>query len=141
MTVFISFITELLDSRNLNSVKDFNIKNAIISNKLMSLLLTQLALNKNSKDFFENLLITDSEEGGDIFDIKVNKVYQVVEPDQDLTFKTKAELVQAFYNSVNKKAMLIGIIKNDETIYLCHNQDEEINITLEPNDLLIYIKY
>ena len=137
----LSFITELLDSRNLNSVKDFNIKNAIISNKLMSLLLTQLALNKNSKDFFENLLITDSEDGGDIFDIKVNKVRQVIEPDQDLTFKTKAELVQTFYNSVNKKAMLIGIIKGDETTYLCHNQDEDINITLEPNDLLIYIKY
>ncbi len=137
----LSFITELLDSRNLNSVKDFNIKNAIISNRLMSLLITQLALNKNSKEFFENLLITDTKEGGEIFDIKVNKVHQVLELDQDLTFKSKAELIHSFYNSIDKKCMLIGIVKGDDTIYLCNNQDKEYSITLEENDLLIYIKY
>ena len=63
------FITELLDSRNLNSVKDFNIKNAIISNRIMSLLITQLALNKDSKKFFDGLLTIDDEVGGDVFEI------------------------------------------------------------------------
>ena len=107
----------------------------------MSLLITQLALNKNSKEFFENLLITDTKEGGEIFDIKVNKVHQVLELDQDLTFKSKAELIHSFYNSIDKKCMLIGIVKGDDTIYLCNNQDKEYSITLEENDLLIYIKY
>lgn len=137
----LSFITELLDSRNLNSVKDFNIKNAIISNKLMSLLITQLAMNKNSKEFFESLLMTDTDEGGDVFDIKINRVRQVLDLNQDLTFQNKAELVQSFYNSVEKKCMLIGIIQNGETMYLCENQDENKPITLTESDSLIYIKY
>ena len=137
----LSFITELLDSRNLNSVKDFNIKNAIISNKLMSLLITQLAMNKNSKEFFESLLMTDTDEGGEIFDIKINRVNQVLDLNQDLTFQNKAELVQSFYNSVEKKCMLIGIIQNGDAMYLCENQDENKPITLNELDSLIYIKY
>ena len=137
----LSFITELLDSRNLNSVKDFNIKNAIISNRLMSLLITQLAMNKDSKLFYESMLETDTQEGGDIFDIKINRVKQVLDTEQDLTFNTKAELVQSFYNSVEKKCMLIGIIQDGETTYLCKNQDEVKPITLKESDSLIYIKY
>ena len=61
----LSFVTELLDSKNLNSTNDFHIKNAIISNRMMSLLLCQLALNKDSKKFFEGLLTVDNAEGGD----------------------------------------------------------------------------
>ena len=53
----ITYITELLDSRNLSSVLDFNIKNTIISNKMMSLLITQLVMNNDSKKFFINLII------------------------------------------------------------------------------------
>ena len=137
----LSFITELLDSRNLNSVKDFNIKNAIISNRLMSLLITQLAMNKDSKAFYESMLETDTVEGGDVFDIKINRVRQVFDTTQDLTFNTKAELVQSFYNSVEKKCMLLGIIQDGETMYLCKNQYELKPITLKESDSLIYIKY
>ena len=37
--------------------------------------------------------------------------------------------------------MLIGIIKNHETIYLPTNLDKKESIKLDENDLLIYIKY
>ena len=135
------FITELLDSRNLSSVKDFNIKNAIISNRIMSLLLTQLAINKNSRKFFDSLLTIDSEVGGDVFDIKVNKVSNIIDIKQDLTFETKAELIQCFYNSFGKEAMLIGMERNGNIRYLTDQLDKKEEIKLEPDDTLIYIKY
>ena len=137
----IPFITELLDSRNLNSVKDFNIKNAIISNRIMSLLLSQLALNTDSKPFFDGLLTIDDEVGGDTFDVKINKVKEILDTEQDLKFKSKAELINAFYHGSDKACMLLGIIKDGNIEYLAKKMDEEQEIQLEPSDSLIYVKY
>ena len=137
----LSYITELLDSRNLHSVKDFNIKNAIISNRMMSLLLTQLALNSDSKRFYEGLLTIDTTDGGDFFDIKIEKVKNMLDTSQDLSFKSRSELLHSFYESFNEEYMLIGYIKDDNIIFLNKNQDAEDLITLDPNDKLIYIDY
>ncbi len=137
----VPFITELLDSRNLNSVKDFNIKNAIISNRIMSLLLSQLALNNDSKPFFDGLLTIDDEVGGDVFEIKINRVDEILDLKQDLTFKSKAELIHAFYYGSEKACMLLGWIKDGNIEYLAKDMDNEMDIKLNKNDSLIYIKY
>ena len=137
----IPFITELLDSRNLNSVKDFNIKNAIISNRIMSLLISQLVLNAGSLKFYENLLTIDDEVGGDNFDIKINKVREILDLNQNLTFESQAELINAFYYGSDKAGMLIGIIKDGNIEYLSKKMDEHSEITLDKEDSLIYVKY
>ena len=136
----LSFITELLDSKNLNSINDFNIKNAIISNRMMSLLLSQLALNKESKKFFDGLLTIDSMEGGDYFDIKIEDVKDMID-EKELRFKNKRELIQSFYLSFDKKYMLLGYIKNDEIYFIPKNQDVDEEIILNPEDAFIFIKY
>ncbi len=135
------FITELLDSRNINSIRDFNIKNAIISNRIMSLLITQLALNSDSKKFFNSLLVADTEEGGDVFDIKISKVENIFDLNQDLTFDSRSELINVFYNSFEKKCMLLGYIKDNQITYLPEHLDKKELIKLEKDDSLIYIKY
>ncbi len=136
----LSFVTELLDSKNLSSINDFNIKNAIISNRMMSLLLTQLALNKDSKDFFDGLLTTDTEEGGDFFDIVIEEVGNMVD-DEELVFKTKRDLLHSFYVSFDRKYMLLGYIKDDEVYFIPKNQDKEEEIKLTKEDSFIFIKY
>lgn len=137
----ITFITELLDSRNLNSIKDFNIKNAIISNRIMSLFITQLALNSDSKKFFNSLLLSDSEKGGEVFDINVSPVHKILEPNQNLVFNSKAELINSFYYSYEKKAMILGYIKKGIITYLTKEIDKPEEIRLSEDDLIIYIKY
>lgn len=137
----ITFITELLDSRNLNSIKDFNIKNAIISNRIMSLFITQLALNSDSKKFFNSLLLSDSEKGGEVFDINVSPVHKILEPNQNLVFNSKAELINSFYYSYEKKAMILGYIKKGIVTYLTKEIDKPEEIRLSEDDLIIYIKY
>jgi hypothetical protein len=138
---YLPFITELLDSRNINSIRDFNIKNAIISNRIMSLLITQLALNSDSKKFFNSLLVADTEEGGDVFDIKISKVENIFDLNQDLTFDSRSELINVFYNSFEKKCMLLGYIKDNQITYLPEHLDKKELIKLEKDDSLIYIKY
>ena len=137
----LSFVTELLDSKNLNSTNDFHIKNAIISNRMMSLLLCQLALNEDSKAFFEGLLTVDNAEGGDYFDIKIKKVGEMIDEKEELKFKNKAELIQSFYVSFNKKYMLLGYVKDDNIIFIPKNQDQDEAITLSKDDSFIFIKY
>lgn len=137
----LSYITELLDSRNLHSVKDFNIKNAIISNRMMSLLLTQLALNADSKSFYEGLLTIDTEDGGNYFDIKIELVKNFLDMNQDLTFSSRSELLHSFYESFDHKYMLIGLIQNDEIKFLNKNQDLDEKIILSKDDKIVYIDY
>ena len=95
----ITYITELLDSRNLASVKDFNIHNTIISNRMMSLLITQLALNKSSKKFFEKVLTISTAKVANDFDIAICEANQSVVIKEDMKFESKADLLRTYYNT------------------------------------------
>ena len=137
----ITYTTELLDSRNLSSVKDFNIQNTIISNKMMSLLITQLALNKKSKRFFEKILTISTTHRASDFDLIIHRVKRTIVINEDLKFESKAELLRTFYNTFEGKRILIGLIQNDEIKLLDENQDEKNEIIVHPDDSFIYFKY
>ena len=137
----ITYITELLDSRNLASVKDFNIHNTIISNKMMSLLITQLALNKSSKRFFEKVLSISTAKKENDFDITISDVSQSIVIDEDIKFDTKAELLRTFYNTYEGQRILIGLVQNDKIVLLNNNQDNKDEIVVHKDDSFIYLKY
>jgi len=137
----ISYTTELLDSRNLSSVKDFNIENTIISNKMMSLLITQLALNKDSKIFFEKILTISNTTKANDFDLLISKVSDSVIVEEEMKFESKAELLRTYYNTFEGKRILIGLVQNGEIKLLNHKQDEKEEISLNKDDSFIYFKY
>lgn len=134
----LSFITELLDSRNLQSVKDFNIRNAIISNKMMSLLITNIALNRDSIQFFENLIMLDDQDGGDCFDIHTANAGELL--GGSVSFESRAQAVQSFYAASNKEGMLIGRIVDGHREYFCTDMDDH-PVEINETDELIYIHY
>ena len=139
----ITYITELLDSRNLSSVHDFNIKNTIISNRLMSLLITQLALNQGGKVFFDRVLSTanDTSKEND-FDICITPALALLQMDGPLSFASKAELVRSFYEAFGHHNILLGVAcKDGDLFFLDKNQDEEKRIQIDPEDELVYFKY
>ncbi len=137
----ITYITELLDSRNLASVKDFNIHNTIISNKMMSLLITQLALNKSSKRFFEKVLSISTAKKENDFDITISDVSQSIVIDEDIKFDTKAELLRTFYNTYEGQRILIGLVQDGKIVLLNNNQDSKDEIVVHKDDSFIYLKY
>ena len=98
-------------------------------------------MNDDSKKFFEKLLTTDSAESNGDFDIAVTKVNNLVKIEKELVFESKAELLQSFYNTFDGKNILIGILKNNEYIYLNKEQDKKEKIVLKPDDSFIYFKY
>ena len=137
----ISYTTELLDSRNLSSVKDFNIENTIISNKMMSLLITQLALNQGSKHFFEKILTISHTHKDTDFDFVISRVGDSIKIDEDIKFDSKAELLRTYYNTYEGKRILIGLVQNDEIKLLNSEQDKKEEIALNKDDSFIYFKY
>ena len=135
------FITELLDSRNLSSIIDFNIKNTIISNKMMSLLITQLALNKDSKSFFGKILKTSDHVKENDFDILMNPVKSMVKITEPIGFSSKAELLRTFYNTYGGKNILIGLYQDNKLKLLNREQDKLEKLTIKGDDLFIYLSY
>ena len=137
----ITYITELLDSRNLASVKDFNIHNTIISNRMMSLLITQLALNKSSKRFFEKVLTISTAKKENDFDIVITKAPQSIVIKEDMVFESKADLLRTYYNTFEGTRILIGLVQEDQIKLLNQDQDKKEDIVLHPDDSFIYLKY
>lgn len=137
----ITYITELLDSRNLSSIRDFNIRNTIISNKMMSLLITQLAMNKNSKRFFEKVLVSANTTKTSDFDLIIDRTDNTIKIDAPMTFTSKAELLRTFYNTFEGKMILIGLLKDNKIQLLNNNQDQKEDIVITKEDSFVYIKY
>ena len=137
----ISYTTELLDSRNLSSVRDFNIQNTIISNKMMSLLITQLALNNSSKKFFEKLLTISNAQRANDFDLTIAPVTKLINIEEDMSFESKADLLRTFFNTYEGKRILIGVIQKDEIKLLDVDQDKQEPLIIKKEDSFIFIKY
>ena len=137
----ITYITELLDSRNLSSVRDFNIQNTIISNKMMSILITQLALNQSSKKFFEKVLTVSSMKKANDFDIVISDVNQSIAIEEDMKFESRADLLRTFYNTFEGKRILIGLVQNEQIVLLSQDHDKKEEVVLTPKDSFIYFKY
>ena len=83
---------------------------------------------------------TDTEEGGDFFDIKIERVGNMVN-DEVMEFSSRAELIQSFYVSFNRKMMLLGYVKDDVIAFLPKNQDDKQTIRIDKDDSFIFIKY
>jgi len=138
----ITYITELLDSRNLSSVRDFSIKNTIISNRMMSLLITQLAMNRDAKVFFDRVLSNADGSGrANDFDIAVTPAGELLEMEEELHFESKGEAVLSFYHFSEGKIILLGTIEGEDPCFYDKNQDEKKEVVLSKDTLLVYFKY
>ena len=138
----ITYITELLDSRNLSSAKDFSIQNTIISNKMMSILITQLALNKSSKKFFEKALTVSNAKKENDFDIIISPVKQSIVIEEEMKFECKSDLLRTFYNTFEGRRILIGLVHDNEIVLLDQHQDDQSEpVLLYKEDSFIYFKY
>ena len=106
----------------------------------MSLLITQLVINEESKKFFDKILTVDSLDSNNDFDIVVDKVNNLIEINDDIKFNSRSELIHTFYNTFDGKNVLIAVYKNDELIFLDDNQDNN-SIVLSKDDSFVYFKY
>lgn len=137
----IHMIVELLDPKNDRLIQDFNIDKTIISNKIISLLLSKLALHPETATFYDQLLtIAPNTLGKDDDAIMIRKADLCFDTAFPLTFQNIKELVHTSYLSYNKEAILFGIFRNDQLNLFGGNLHETKPFELKSDDLCIWMK-
>jgi hypothetical protein len=137
----IDIIVELLDPKNETIIKGFNINNTIISNKVISLLLSKLALFQETSIFYENLLsIAPNRSNEDNQSILIEKISNLIDVKEKIVFKSKKQAIESLYIAFNKKMMLFGFFRKDELFILDDDLNKEIDIELLEDDLLILMR-
>ncbi len=137
----VNIIVELLDPKNDHIIKDFDIDNTIISNKIISLLLSKLALYQETADFYENLLTIKSDmTGKDDQNIFIVKAKDFLVENFPLEFKTiKSFIVSLYYNS-KKVYIPIGIIRDEKLVIFEGDMNRNETFKVEQNDNLVLFK-
>jgi hypothetical protein len=136
-----NIIVEVLDPSNDHIIKDFNIKNTIISNKIISLLVSKIVLYKETAPFYENLLTIKSDvTGKDDQNISIVAANQMLEAKFPLSFKNTKQFIGSFYQAFNKKLMVIGYFSNNQLHMFYGDLHQKQDVTINKDDLLIFIK-
>ncbi len=136
-----NIIVEVLDPSNDHIIKDFNINNTIISNKIISLLVSKIIMYQETAPFYENLLTIKSDTTGkDDQNITIVKANQLINESFPITFNSYKQLLLSFYEAFNHELMLIGYFRNKKLHMIYGNLHTKEKIELYHDDLLIYIK-
>lgn len=137
----INIIVELLDPKDDNIIKDFNINNTIISNKITSLLLSKLALCENTESFYENLLTLEiNDDEVDDQEVIIRPVVEMLDEQFPLIFTNRKSFITSTYKAFNKKVIPFGFFR-DETLHIFSEDlhKEETTQILE-TDLIVLMK-
>ncbi len=133
-------IVELLDPKNDPLIKDFNIENTIISNKIISLLLSKLALFSDTERFYDDLLtIMPHESGKDAQALTIQTANQILKETFPLSFDNIKSFASSLYESFDYKLMPIGIIR-DEQVEIFTGPLHEAAFELKADDDIILMK-
>jgi hypothetical protein len=137
----VNIIVELLDPKNDHIIKDFDIENTIISNKIISLLLSKLALYKETAPFYENLLtIASNTTGKDDQNIVILKSSEFIKDTYPLSFGSIKEFVISVYESSKKVFMPIGLFKENQLVVFSGDMNIAENIEIKEEDYIVLIK-
>ena len=137
----INIIVELLDPKNDNIIKDFNINNTIISNKIISLLLSKLALIEDTGSFYENLLtLAINEEEEDDQEVIIRPAVEMFNEEFPIVFSNKKTFITSVYEMFGKKIIPFGYFRNEELSILSEDLYEKEMFRIEETDLIVLMK-
>ena len=136
----VHIIVELLNPKNDPIVKDFNINNTIISNKIISLLLSKLALYKETAPFYEDLLtIEPDSHNEDKLSILIKPASECFNEEFPLVFETKKQLIKSVYQAMKRNYMILGYFHHDDLIVFEEDLHKNELVSLTATDRIILI--
>ncbi len=112
----VNIIAELLDPNNDTLIKDLEIDNTIISNKIVSLLLGNFALYPRTERFFDDLL-TISPYANNIDDkaLHIDKASSIIDGTFPVEFPSIKTFTMAFYEASHHTRMPLGVVRDGVT--------------------------
>jgi hypothetical protein len=134
----VEIIVELLDPNNDVIIQDFDIHNTIISNKIISLLLSKLALFPETALFYEQLLsfeITNAYQSD--YEIVIYDASDLIQESLPKTFDSALELTYTLYDGFNAKTIPLGIHHEGELMILSDYLEHNTSMTIHQADEVI----
>lgn len=137
----VEIYVELVNIDNMIPVRNLGIASVILTNKLISLYMLQLMTHRESRRFFKDVLLTNSDFG--VIDFEIAPAKDLLKfNNTSIDFSCYSELVQSFYIASNRTKMIVGrFITKDEIEFFCNKMDKNDTITITPDDQLIMINY
>ncbi len=137
----INIIVELFDPKNDEIIRDFNINNTIISNKIISLLLSKLALYDDTASFYENLLtLKINEDEEDDQEVIIRASSNMFDETFPITFANKKSLIVSIYQAFEEKIIPFGYFREGILHIFSEKLHNDERITIESADLLVLMK-
>jgi len=137
----VRIIVELLDPKNDYIVKDFSIENTIISNKIISLLLSKLALFKETAYFYEQLLtIAPNKENIDDQSVIIRKADILLNMKFPIEFSSIKQCIESFYESFKKQYMVFGMMRDEQLMIFEGDLHETKKLDIVSDDLIIMMR-
>jgi hypothetical protein len=134
-------IVELLNPKNDPIVKGFSIQNTIISNKIISLLLSKLALYKETAPFYENLLtITPNDHNEDTQSVSIQLASDLLKEKFPISFNSKKQLVESIYLALHSKMIAIGLYRQGQLTMFEGDMHRLEELTIQSDDQLVLIQ-
>lgn len=132
-------IIELLDPKNYDIARNYNIRNTIISNKYISKIMTQLSKNSHLYHLFLDLLTYDDDENDGTYELYTFELSKVFKGKNEYVFTSPSDLITSLYFSSNENYIVIGYVKDSITRVFKGDLDKPEHICLKDTDMLVII--
>jgi uncharacterized membrane protein YgdD (TMEM256/DUF423 family) len=137
----VHIIVELLDPKNDHIIKDFNILNTIISNKITSLLMSKLALIADTSEFYDDLLtISPNDNNKDEQAITIKSAKECINEIFPIAFTSQKSFICSLYESYNKSLIPIGLFHKEELRIFSGNLEANETLLIDKNDSIVLMK-
>ena len=134
----IDVVVEILNPKNYDIVRSYNINNIVISNRYLSKMITQIGEKDNLYSFYNDILTYDDPDS----ECDSKELY--IKPVGTFLRKvpgkcTAAELIRNVYNTSPKenRSVVLGCIYQDGGMHIFSGEQNEIVLNLKAEDKLI----
>lgn len=136
----VSIIVEILNPKHSAMIQGFRIEHTIISNKIISLLLSKLALDVDTEQFYHRLLTIDAnKQGVDYQSVVIHRANQVIDSSFPLSFPSIKHFVQSIYESSHKQYVILGYFRENQLV-LFEGDLTSLVFDLQEEDELILMR-
>ena len=133
----VEIIVELLNPKNEPIIRGFHINNTIISNKIISFLLTKIALFPETAPFYHDLLTIDLDDQKiDRQSIQLIQASNLLDVPFPIHFQSKKQWIETFYQASQTKKVPIGLYRDHQLLMFEGNLHKE-SLIINENDTLI----
>lgn len=107
----VSIVVEILNPKHGAMIRGFRIKHTIVSNKIISLLLSKLAFDVDAEAFYHQLLTIDPKAATDLQSVVIFRASEVLDDPFPKSFHSIKHFLISIYESSKRRYVVLGLFR------------------------------